>query len=220
LPSRSPEVTATPRDRGERAGHHDAEILRRGLATFAELGYQATTVRELAKRLQVSHNYVNERYGSKQAFWRAVIDYAMADVTADLFTSLDGADDAEVLRIVITRFFAVAANSPHVNHIVAEESVHDSDRLDYLAGKYTRTFWEQLSPVVQRLMDSGRMPRVPLYLVFTAINGAALALTHQHMLNRLGPSVPDTAEDKHRAAESLAGLIVEGLLPPSHQNLP
>lgn len=46
------------------------DSLRRGLDTFAEHGYAATTVRELAKRLDVSHNFITVRYGSKWNFWR------------------------------------------------------------------------------------------------------------------------------------------------------
>jgi AcrR family transcriptional regulator len=222
VPSNSQEAAgraASPGSGGQVA-RDDADILRRGLATFAELGYQATTVRELAKRLEVSHNYVNDRYGSKENFWRAVIDFAVEDLGADFFASLEQMDDAEVLRTVITRLFTATANSPQLNRIVAQESVHDSGRLDYLAAKYTRGFWDQLTPVIRRLMDSGRMPEVPPHMVFVAINGAALALTHQPMHNRLGPAAPDTAEDTKRVAETLAQLVVGGLLPSSRQGLP
>jgi AcrR family transcriptional regulator len=200
----------------------DADIFRRALSTFAELGYQATTVRELAKRLDVSHNFINDRYGSKENFWRAVIDSAMQDMATDLNTSFDtwlDEDDAETLRAVITRFFALAANSPQVNRIVADESVRDSSRLDYLVENYTRKFWDRLAPIIQRLMDGGRMPQVPLPLVFIAINGPALALTHENMINRLGPPAKETAEDVNRMAEFLAGMVVEGLLPSSRPKL-
>ena len=50
----------------------DAEILRRGLEAFSELGYEGASVRELAKRLGVNHNFINDRFGSKNNFWRAV----------------------------------------------------------------------------------------------------------------------------------------------------
>src|SRR5258707_3177984 len=55
----------------------ESEILGRGLAAFAELGYDGASVRELARRLGVSHNFINDRYGSKAQFWRAVIDRAL-----------------------------------------------------------------------------------------------------------------------------------------------
>ncbi|MGI5139264.1 MULTISPECIES: TetR/AcrR family transcriptional regulator [unclassified Streptomyces] len=202
-----------------RVARDDAEILRRGLITFSELGYQATSVRELAKRLEVSHNFINDRYGSKENFWRAVIDFAVEDLWGDLFTTFEQTDDAEVLRIVITRFLTLATSHPHLARIVADESVHDSGRLDYLAG-YSRKFWTKVMPVIQRLMNSGRMPQVPPQVVFAAIHGAALALTHQPLYNRLGQPVSETAQDINRMAETLAVLVIEGLLPSSRQDLP
>ena len=38
-----------------------SEILARGLTAFAELGYDRASVRELARRLGVSHNFINDR---------------------------------------------------------------------------------------------------------------------------------------------------------------
>ncbi len=76
-PREAPEVRA----RGKYAPVRlpESEILRRGLDTFAELGYAATTMRELARRLGVSHNFIHERYGSKDDFWRAVVDFGLHD---------------------------------------------------------------------------------------------------------------------------------------------
>lgn len=219
MSSNSREAADKAASRGSRGqvARDDADILRRGLDTFAELGYRATTVRELAKRLDVSHNYVNDRYGSKEGFWRAAIDFAVRELRADFFAPVEQADDAELLRTVVLRFFTATASSPQLNRIVADESTQDSGRLDYLAEKYTRGFWDQLTPVIRRLMDGGRMPRVPEHVVFVAINGAALALTHQHMYDRLGPAVPDVVDDAKRSAEALTELVVGGLLPSSRQ---
>lgn len=63
---------------GARPVPDEAEILRRGMETFAELGYERTTARELTRRLGVSHNFINDRYGSKASFWRAVVDALLA----------------------------------------------------------------------------------------------------------------------------------------------
>ena len=51
----------------------DDVILAKGLQAFGELGYDGASVRELARWIGVSHNFINDRYGSKEAFWRAVV---------------------------------------------------------------------------------------------------------------------------------------------------
>src|SRR5258708_15976545 len=78
----------------------EPEILGRGLAAFAELGYDGASVRELARRLGVSHNFINDRYGSKEQFWRAVIDRSLAAQGARLRVVLkaSGEDDLAPLR--------------------------------------------------------------------------------------------------------------------------
>jgi AcrR family transcriptional regulator len=189
---------------------NDAAVLRRGLDTFAELGYEATTVRELAKRLGVSHNFINDRYGSKAQFWRAVVDFAMRDLKAVIDPQ---ADDADALADVIRQLHRIAAHNPQVNRIIADESVRDSDRLDYLYEQFISKFWDDVSPIVQRLMDGGRMPRVPIDLVFFAITGPALTLTHDQLARRLGRPATGAPQDTDRMADQLARLVLDGLLP-------
>ena len=84
----------------------DSEILARGLTAFAELGYDGASVRQLARRLGVSHNFINDRYGSKQEFWRAVIDRSLSAQVDRLqaLLSIPGKDDLERLRHLVHTF--------------------------------------------------------------------------------------------------------------------
>jgi TetR/AcrR family transcriptional regulator len=106
------------------------DILRRGLETFAELGYDRASARELARRLGVSHNFINDRYGSKAAFWRAVVDAALGTQLGNM-PPIDPAatDDEDALR----RF-------------IADESSRDTERLDYLYERYIEPTMAALLP--------------------------------------------------------------------------
>src|SRR3546814_13669184 len=42
--------------------------------SFAQKGYEGTTLRDLAKQLGVSHNLLNVRFGSKADLWRCAVD--------------------------------------------------------------------------------------------------------------------------------------------------
>lgn len=90
----------------------EGSVLLRGLEAFAELGYDRASARELARRLGVSHNFINDRYGSKAAFWRAVVDSAMGVQLASLPERDPSVDDAENLRRLITDFYRGAAGAP------------------------------------------------------------------------------------------------------------
>ncbi|MFF3946844.1 TetR/AcrR family transcriptional regulator [Streptomyces sp. NPDC001902] len=195
----------------------ESEILRRGLDTFAELGYAATTMRELARRLGVSHNFVHERYGSKGDFWRAVVDFALRDAQPALDRLLaECHDDGERLRAVVVHLYRLAANDSAMNRLLTDESTRDSGRLDYLHQRFIKPFWDSIEPTVDGLMTAGRMPRVPPHVLYFAVTGPALALAQDPIADRLNPDeLPTVERDRNTMADALSALVLHGLLPPS-----
>jgi TetR/AcrR family transcriptional regulator len=95
---------------GDPTAPSEDAVLRRGLTAFAELGYDGASVRRLAGRLGVSHNFINTRYGSKAAFWRAVVDHALPD--KDQPVPEAAADDLDRIRVTVTNFYRHAAHRP------------------------------------------------------------------------------------------------------------
>ena len=190
----------------------EADVLQRGLEAFAELGYDQTTVRELARRLGVSHNFVNDRYGSKMAFWRAVVDYACATrgpLAADDDATLD--DDA-LLAAVVHRFYRAAAHHPQLHRLIADESARESERIAYLYEAYIGPTLAAVGPSVSRLAAAGRLPDVPLHLLYFAVIGPISGMVQSPLARRLGrPDAPGPAE-LETFADGLAGLIVGGLV--------
>ena len=76
-----PVVSATPRGRGRpRIGEQLdlAALLQAALDAFAETGYDGTSVRELSRRLGVSHALLTARFGSKEGLWFAAMEHALA----------------------------------------------------------------------------------------------------------------------------------------------
>jgi TetR/AcrR family transcriptional regulator len=209
-------TTAEPRNRNAPVGLPEADILRRGLEIFAELGYEATSVRVLAKRLAVSHNFINDRYGSKADFWRAVVQAAMREREAALvrLNRRDDSmpDDARLTALVLD-LYRNAAEMPEINRVFAHEAGHDTERLAYLYAEFIEPFFAGLRLILDRLMAAGRMPAVPQELVYFAITGPALALTHDPLAHRLGRPERPTPQERRDRADALARLVLEGLLP-------
>src|SRR5579875_3141006 len=125
----------------------EAEILRRGLAAFAELGYENASVRELARRLGVSHNFINERYVSKEKFWKAAVGSAQSVVSGDLQHIVDREDDAiDRLRDGIRTCRRGIAASPARAAVLREEAHSCSDRMRYLYDRHLRPIIDTLRP--------------------------------------------------------------------------
>ncbi|WP_431959192.1 TetR/AcrR family transcriptional regulator [Actinacidiphila sp. bgisy160] len=209
-------LAATARGKYAPVQMHESEILRRGLDTFAELGYAGTTMRELARRLGVSHNFIHERYGSKHDFWRAVVDFALRDAQPALDRLLAGCrDDDERLRSVIVHLYRLAANDSAMNRLLTDESSRDSSRLDYLHQQFIKPFWDSIEPTVASLIEAGRIPGVPAHILYFAVTGPALALAQDPVADRLSPDNLPTAEhDRDAMADALSAVVLHGLLPP------
>lgn len=198
---------------GARPVPAESEVLRRGMEAFAELGYDRASARELARRLGVSHNFINDRYGSKANFWRAVVDSALADDQRERQQILDAEmDDAERVRAMIVHFYEAAVETPLFGRLLADEFGRESERLDYLYEKYVAPTLGPLVPAVERLAAAGRMPAVPMDVLFFAVISPVAGLVQLPLAHRLGRPAPVTRDTQMRSARELADLIATGLL--------
>ncbi|MFC9504213.1 TetR/AcrR family transcriptional regulator [Streptomyces sp. NPDC057002] len=190
----------------------EESILRRGLEAFAELGYDHASARELARRLGVSHNFINDRYGSKAAFWRAVVDHALGAQLARLPQVDDAVDDAEALRRIITGFYLTAVDEPLIGRLFVSEFAQDSERLDYLFEHYIAPTLQLMEPGIERLVAAGRMAPVPMHVLFFAVIPPVSGMVEVPLARRLGRPDAASPEQLTATAEALAALVVNGLL--------
>ncbi|WP_367321504.1 TetR/AcrR family transcriptional regulator [Streptomyces sp. HUAS ZL42] len=191
----------------------EESILRRGLEAFAELGYDHASARELARRLGVSHNFINDRYGSKAAFWRAVVDSALGEQLAripEVDPSIE--DDAERLRQIITGFYRTAADAPLIGRLFVDELNRDTERLDYLYERYIAPILQTMLLGIERLVAAGRMAPVPAHVLFFAVIPPVSGMLDVPLARRLGRPEPASPQQLTATAETLAALVVNGLL--------
>lgn len=190
----------------------ERSILLRGLEAFAELGYDRASARELARRLGVSHNFINDRYGSKAAFWRAVVDSAMSAQLARMPQVDASLDDAEQLRRYITGLYRTSVDTPQLGRIFVDEFARESERLDYVYERFIGSSLQTMAANFERLVASGRMEPVPMDVLFFAIVGPISGMLSVPLARRLGRSEAASPEQFTATAEALATLVVNGLL--------
>lgn len=184
------------------------EILQRGLEAFAELGYEAVSVRQLNERLGMGHTFIHDRYGSKEAFWKAVVEQAIGHIANEVTAALEAeqaGDDVARLTASVRAFHQAAARRPHLTRVVDYEAGRDSPRLAYL---YTlmSPLNDAARPVFDRLVREGKMRDIPWYLFHFAVT-KPLAMYGQAPLARLFGR-PDDADDH----TLLSTLVLNGLL--------
>jgi len=187
--------------------------MQRGLEAFAELGYDRASARVLAGRLGVSHNFINDRYGSKAQFWRAVVDSALeAHQRGRLPLAEAVEDDEQLLRAVITHFYRRTVDTPLLGRLLADEFSRESERVDHLYEHYIKPELDAIAPSLDRLTAAKRLAPVTMDLFFFAVIGPASAMVQNPLAHRLGRPEEETHNDLVDTAERLANLIVDGLL--------
>jgi AcrR family transcriptional regulator len=153
----------------------DGTLLDVALDAFADGGYEGTSVRELCRRLGVSHNLVHERYGSKEQLWYAAIDHGFRRLAADLAAAaLDVVgDELDRLRAILVRYVEVTAERPALIRIINQEAARPGGRLDHVYDQYIRPAHDVADAVLRQLEAAGRARRIsPAALHFLVGHGA------------------------------------------------
>jgi TetR/AcrR family transcriptional regulator len=208
---------AAPRGRGRpRAGAELdlARLLRGALDAFAESGYEGTSVRELARRLGVSHALLTVRFGSKEGLWFAAMEHALTLIepawrerpkTSEL-------DDLEALRGALVEQVLFSAAYPQVLRIMNHEGAIDSPRVRFVVERFVNPLRPGVEALLARLADAGRIRRVPYAtLHYLAVAGGGAPYANPVEAALLGaPAHPDP--DTIRAhAESVADTLIAGI---------
>lgn len=189
----------------------ESKILARGLTAFAELGYERASVRELARRLGVSHNFINDRYGSKDRFWRAVIDRSLTAQVARLIEVLDvsGEDELARLRGLVHAFHQANVTEPDLARILRYESIQGGQRLEYVFQHYLVPVRDAVAPLVQTLVDQGRVRPFPIDLMVYAVVAMTSVHAEEQLVSLLGDSF---ALDPRGFATMLSDVLLDGLV--------
>ncbi len=215
LPKTEPTNRAPTRKVGRPAQPTDipaeSEILTRGLTAFAELGYDGASVRELARRLGVSHNFINDRYGSKERFWRAVIDQSLRAQVARLGAVLDvsGEDELARLRHLVHTFHQANVAEPDLARILQYESIRGGQRLEYVFQQYLLPVRAAVAPLVQSLVDQGRVRPFPMDVMIYAVIAMTSVNAEVPLASLLGDHF---AADPSGFAGMLSDILLDGLV--------
>ncbi len=211
----------TSRGRGRPAAGDPAPptndaLLDAALDTFAEQGFDGTSVRELARRLDVSHNLIPQRFGSKEALWYAAVDHGFSVLAAAMVETAAEAGDVDVerLRAMVVRFVAANASRPALLRVINQEASSPGPRLDHLFDHYIEPVRRFGDEVLAGLRAAGkvRTASVPLFY-FLMTHGAGGPLAHRALAARFGDTVdPDDPAAVDRYAHEVVDVLFDGLL--------
>jgi TetR/AcrR family transcriptional regulator len=189
-------------------------LLSGALEAFAEKGYDGTSVRELSRKLGVSHALLTARFNSKEGLWFAAIDHALAAVEESWRRIADdpGRDDFEALREAVVGQLILSAAHPALLRILIQESAIDSPRIRYVIDRFVTPLRPLVEARIDRLVAAGRIRRIPYEtLHFLVVQGGGAPYAGPVATRLLGGPEQPTDEQIRRHAETVADVILRGL---------
>jgi len=188
------------------AGPGDAALLDAALRSFADRGYDGTSVRELARVLGVSHNLIPQRFGSKEQLWYAAVEHGFGSLFTDMLTVLEDPSDDPLdrLQAMVVRFVEANAANPSLLRIINQEAATAGPRLDHLFDTYIGPVQHFGQALLDELHAAGRIRTNDVGLVyFLMMNGAGGPLALPALAERFGRTVVDPHEHAVAAVEVL-----------------
>jgi AcrR family transcriptional regulator len=161
--------------------------------------------------LGVSHNFINDRYGSKERFWRAVIDRSLTAQVARLGAALGvpGEDELTRLRHLVHAFHLANVAEPDLARILQYESMRGGDRLEYVFARYLVPVRDAVAPLVHGLVQQGRVRPFPIDVMVFAVVAMTSVHAEEPFVELLGPTF---AEDPGGFATMLSDIVLDGLV--------
>jgi TetR/AcrR family transcriptional regulator len=217
-----PRARAVLRGRGRPpAGQEiDLDVLLQGaLDAFAETGYDGTSVRELSRRLGVSHALLSARFGSKEGLWFAAMEHALVQTEQNWREVADSPllDDLAALRRGVVRQVIFSAAHPQVLRIMNHEGAIDSPRVRFVMERFVNPLRPGVERLLARLLAAGRIRPVPYAtLHFLTVVGGGALFAYPVEAELLGAPAHPTTEEIRAHAEAVADVLIGGvaLLPP------
>src|SRR5213592_3436594 len=114
-PEVRPRVRMTGRARRE-------QLLDVGRALFAEKGFDATSIEELAARAGVTKPVVYEHFGGKEGLYAVVVDREMERILAGITGALSGGSARELLEQAALAFLVYIEEQPDGFRILVRDS--------------------------------------------------------------------------------------------------
>jgi TetR/AcrR family transcriptional regulator len=193
-------------------------LLRAALAAFAESGYDGTSVRELSRRLGVSHALLIARFGSKEGLWFAAMEHVLAETEQTWREVADAPslDELEALRQGVIRQVIFSAVHPEVLRIMSHEGAIDSPRVRFVMDRFVNPLRPGVERLLARLVATGRIRPVPYAtLHFLAVVGGGALFANPVEAELLGAPAHASAAQIRAHAETVADVLIAGIaLPP------
>ncbi|WP_158088648.1 TetR/AcrR family transcriptional regulator [Thermoactinospora rubra] len=189
-------------------------ILEAALTSFAERGYEAVSLRDIAERAGIAHGLIRHHFGGKDALWRAVVDLADGRFAALAGPALEEAaaepDPVAALGHAVEGLVTASARHPQLVRLLLTESTRGGPRLEQILERMA-PLRSALAGLLARLQGEGLVrDQPPEWFFLHVLLAGAAPFALAPLTAAVTGADPLTEEYGRRQAELLMRTLVPG----------
>ncbi|MBR8226272.1 TetR/AcrR family transcriptional regulator [Burkholderia ambifaria] len=162
-------------------------ILRAARRTFAKRGYDATSVREVARELGIDAALIAHHFGTKETLWLAVVEQ-IAELAEPMFDALralraSSLPHRERVRRAIELCVDHEFDEPDIGMFFSTAATEEGARLDRLRERLVRPYHDAMFPLLAEAVDAGAIrPVDPDVLFFMIASAVGTTVSYSHLI--------------------------------------
>ncbi|MCA8061295.1 MULTISPECIES: TetR/AcrR family transcriptional regulator [unclassified Burkholderia] len=189
-------------------------ILRAARRTFAKRGYDATSVREVARELGVDAALIAHHFGTKETLWLAVVEQ-IAELAEPMFDAMralrtSSLPHRERVRRAIELCVEHEFDEPDLGMFFSTAATEEGGRLDRLQERLVRPYYDVMFPLLSEAVEAGVIrPVDPAVLFFMIASAIGTTVSYSHMMLEY-TSLPTRQDAFRQAVVDIAFNVVGG----------
>ncbi len=190
-------------------------ILAAALTEFAQVGFEAASIRNIAANTGLQHPLITYHYRTKEILWKAVAENAFAQIRRlwdEGIPDQESMTPIERLRAEYSAFLRFTMAYPDFHHFMLRESSPANPRLPWLVDTILLPTMQRLLPQIQSAQERGELPEGNPALIHYMMIGMTSVLSSLKDEIRQSAGV---ATDDPKVVDSYLGMIDALVFRPS-----
>lgn len=155
--------------RQQRLENTRSAILASALGHFSRRGFEGASLRDIAQEAGVQHGMIRHIYQTKEELWRQAIAFLFERMQSEIPAQISDVATGEAperFRMFIHWYVGYCARHPEHARLMIQQSILEGPELAWTAERYIRGRHQWHLPFIEKLQDSGHLPRVdPISIV-------------------------------------------------------
>lgn len=190
----------------------NAAILDAALTSFANLGYDATSVRAINAELGLSHETITQRFGTKPELFRAAVRHGIQQFVNVFDSEVDSnlpTDDLERLQAVVRAFIIAASRHTNLGELLHQRALPASDRAELMNSIGLDARIIEVTDLLARLRRESIIGDVSTRELWFLVQAGAAPLNFPELASMFDPV--DGSLDPSRHVDRMVEIIMRAL---------